>query len=467
MPSFTVQEIIRATRGALVSGDLGVLVTGVSIDTRTLGVGEAFFAIRGHRLDGHDFLADAAARGAGCLVVHALPDDIPAGVPLVMVEDTTVALGRLASMHRNRLAIPIVAVTGSNGKTTTKEMVAGVLSVRWRTHRPRSSFNNQWGLPLTLFAIGPDHQAAVVEIGANQPGEIAYLAGIARPTVAVVTTVAAVHTEFFGSLDGVRDEKAALVRALGAEGHAVLNADDARVASMARDTAATVITYGRSAGARVRASAEHDDPGRGVGFTLEVDGRRQPVTLAFSGRHNVANALAAAAVGVALGFSPDEIARGLAEARPVAGRCVWKSAGRVRILDDTYNANPVSVAAALDTLAAHRGTSRTIVVLGDMLELGDITDEAHREAGRRVAALAPAHFIAVGRHAALAAEAARAAGVSVHHATTFEDTMAELLKRVVPGDVVLVKGSRGMRMERVVDALVARLKRPDAEHGQE
>ena len=468
MPSFTVQEIIRATRGALVGGDLGVHVTGVSIDSRTLAVGEAFFAIRGHRLDGHEFLADAASRGAGCLVVHALPDDIPAGVPLVMVEDTTVALGRLAAMHRARFAIPLVAVTGSNGKTTTKEMIAGVLAVRWRTHRPRSSFNNQWGLPLTLFAIGPDHQAAVVEIGANQPGEIAYLAGIAHPTIAVVTTVAAVHTEFFRSLDGVRDEKAALVRAVGGEGHAVLNADDARVASMARETSATVVTYGRAASARVRAGAEQDDAERGVSFMLEVDGQHRPVSLAFSGRHNVSNALAAAGVGVALGFSLEEIALGLGAARPVAGRCVWKVAGTVRILDDTYNANPVSVAAALDTLAAHRGGSRVIVVLGDMLELGDITDEAHREAGRRVAALAPAHFIAVGRHAALSAEAARAAGVTgVHHATTFEDTMAELLKRVAPGDVVLVKGSRGMRMERVVDALVARLQRPDAESGQE
>jgi UDP-N-acetylmuramyl pentapeptide synthase len=255
---------------------------------------------------------------------------------------------------------------------------------------------------------------------------------------------------------------------VGAGGHAVLNADDPRVASMARETSAAVVTYGRATAARVRAVAERDEPGRGVDVTLEIDGQRQPVALAFSGRHNVANALAAAGVGVALGFSLDEIARGLAVARPVAGRCVWKAAGGVRILDDTYNANPVSVAAALETLAAHRGTSRMIAVIGDMLELGDIVDEAHREVGRRVAALAPAHFIAVGRHAALAAEAARAAGLAgVHHAMTFEDTMAELLKRVTPGDVVLVKGSRGMRMERVVDALVARLQRPEADPGPE
>lgn len=467
MPSCTVQDILRATRGALVSGDLGVLVTGVSIDSRTLAVGEAFFAIHGHRLDGHEFLADAAARGAGCLVVQALPDEVPAGVPLVMVEDTTKALGRLAAHHRARFDVPVVAVTGSNGKTTTKEMIAGVLGTRWRTHRPRSSFNNQWGLPLTLFALGPEHDALVVEIGANQPGEIAYLAGLARPTVSVVTTVAAVHTEFFRTLDGVRDEKAALVRALGSDGFAVLNADDPRVASMARDTSATVVTYGRASSARVRATNERDEPG-GVAFTLHADGGQAPVTLAFAGRHNVGNALAAAGAGVALGFSLDEIASGLETARPVAGRCVWKAAGGVRILDDTYNANPVSVAAALDTVAAHRGDSRLILVLGDMLELGDIAESAHRELGRRVAAMGAAHFIGVGRYAALAVEAARAAGLAeARQAATFEDTMAELLKCVAPGDLVLVKGSRGMRMERVVDALVARLQRPEPGTGQE
>ena len=467
MSSFTVQDIIRATRGALVGGDLGVLVTGVSIDTRTLAVGEAFFAIKGHRLDGHDYLGDAAARGAGCLIVHALPDDVPAGVPLVMVDDTTKALGRLAAWHRSRFDIPVVAITGSNGKTTTKEMVAGVLGTRWRTHRPRSSFNNQWGLPLTLFALGAEHEAVVLEIGANQPGEIAYLAGIARPTVSVVTIVTAQHTEFFRSIEGVRDEKAALVRAVGADAFAVLNADDPRVLGMARDTSATVVTYGRAATARVRATAERDTES-GVEFTLEADGGRQDVSLAFAGRHNVVNALAASAAGVALGFSLAKNAEGLAAARPVAGRCVWKSAGGVRILDDTYNANPVSVAAALDIVAAHRGASRFVVVLGDMLELGGITDEAHREVGRRIAEAAPAHFVGVGRHAALAVEAARGAGVADAKSTaTFEDTMAELLKRVVPGDLVLVKGSRGLRMERVVDALVARLHRPEPGTAQE
>jgi len=457
---FTVQDIVRASQGALVAGDLGIPVTGVSIDSRSLAVGEAFFAIKGHRLDGHGFLADAAARGAACLVVHALPDDVPANVPLVLVEDTTHALGRLAAWHRSRFAIPVVAVTGSNGKTTTKELTAGVMATCWNVLKPERSFNNQWGLPLTLLQLGPEHQAAMLEIGSNAPGEVAALAALAAPTVGIVTTVAAVHTEFLGSLDGVREEKAGLVRALAADGAAVLNADDPRVAGMARDTRARVVTYGRAGTAHVRAAGEPVDDERGLTFTLESGGERQEVTLAFAGRHNVTNALAAAAAGIALGISLADVARGLAAARPVAGRCVWRQAGAVAILDDTYNASPVSVRAALDTAAEHRRGRRVIVVLGDMLELGGITDEAHRDVGRAVAALPVDEFVGVGRAMELAVQTAREAGLAeARHLMTFEDTVAHLLKRLTAGDLVLVKGSRGMRMERVVDALVARLAR--------
>ena len=464
VPPFTVQDIVRATQGALVAGDLAIPVTGVAIDSRALGVGEAFFAIHGHRLDGHAFLGEAAARGAACLIVHTLPDDVPANVPLVLVEDTTRALGRLGAWHRARFAIPVVAVTGSNGKTTTKELAAGVLATRWAVLRPERSFNNQWGLPLTLLRLTPEHQAVVLEIGTNARGEVAALAALAAPTVGVVTTVAAVHTEFLGSLDGVREEKAGLVRALAADGVAVLNADDPRVAGMAAETRARVVTYGRSTTAHVRAVGDAVDDERGLTLTLESGGERQTVTLALAGRHNVGNALAAAAAGVALGLPLADIGRGLAGVRPIAGRCVWKQAGDVTILDDTYNASPVSVRAALETIAAHRRGRRVIVVLGDMLELGALTDAAHREVGRQVAALPADELIGVGRAMPVAVEAARAAGLGeAWHLTTFEDTVARLLKRLTAGDLVLVKGSRGMRMERVVDALVARLARSGRE----
>jgi len=464
VPPFTVQDIVRATQGALVAGDLAIPVTGVAIDSRALGVGEAFFAIHGHRLDGHAFLGEATARGAACLIVHTLPDDVPANVPLVLVEDTTRALGRLGAWHRARFAIPVVAVTGSNGKTTTKELTAGVLATRWEVLRPERSFNNQWGLPLTLLRLTPEHQAVVLEIGTNARGEVAALAALAAPTVGVVTTVAAVHTEFLGSLDGVREEKAGLVRALAADGVAVLNADDPRVAGMAAETRARVVTYGRSATAHVRAVGDAVDDERGLTLTLESGGERQTVTLALAGRHNVGNALAAAAAGVALGLPLADIGRGLAGVRPIAGRCVWKQAGDVTILDDTYNASPVSVRAALETIAAHRRGRRVIVVLGDMLELGALTDDAHREVGRQVAALPADELIGVGRAMPVAVEAAREAGLGeAWHLTTFEDTVARLLKRLTAGDLVLVKGSRGMHMERVVDALVARLARSGRE----
>jgi UDP-N-acetylmuramoyl-tripeptide--D-alanyl-D-alanine ligase len=463
MATLTVQDIVRATEGALVVGDLGIPVAGVSLDSRSLGVGEAFFAIRGHRLDGHDFLADAAGRGAACLVVHNVPDRVPAAVPLVLVDDTTRALGRLAGWHRRRFAGPVVAVTGSNGKTTVTEMTAAVLGARHRVLRPEGSFNNQWGLPLTLLRVGPEHQALVVEIGTNRRGEIAALAALAAPSVAIVTAVAAVHTEFLGSLDGVREEKADLVRALGPDGCAVLNADDPRVAGMAGETRGRVLTYGRAPAADVRSADEREDDA-GLAFTLVVGAMSEPVRLAFAGRHNVTNALAAAAAGLALGLTPPEIARGLAAARPVKGRCIWRRAGAVRVLDDTYNANPASVAAALATAAAHRGGGRLLVTLGDMLELGDIADAEHAEVGRRVAAAGAREFLGLGPRMARAVEAARAAGLAeAHHAVTFEDAVAHLAKRVGPGDLVLVKGSRGMRMERIVDALVARLGRPDAE----
>ena len=460
LPPFTVQDIVRATRGALVAGDLGIPVTGVSIDSRALGVGEAFFAIRGHRLDGHAFLAEAAARGAACLVVDALPDDVPANVPLVLVEETTRALGQLGAWHRGRFTIPVVAVTGSNGKTTTKELTAGVLATRWEVLRPERSFNNQWGLPLTLLKLTPEHQAAVLEIGSNARGEVAALAALAAPTVGIVTTVAAVHTEFLGSLDGVREEKAGLVRALAADGVAVLNADDPRVAALAGETRARVVTYGRSPTAHVRVIGDVVDDEEGLTLTLQAGHEQQTVTLALAGRHNVSNALAAAAAGVALGLPLADVARGLAAVRPVAGRCVWKRAGPVTILDDTYNASPTSVRAALDTIAAHRRGRRVIVVLGDMLELGAIAADAHREVGRQVAALPADELIGVGRAMQLAVEAAKEAGLAeARHLMTFEDTVAHLLKRLTAGDLVLVKGSRGMRMERVVDALVARLAR--------
>jgi UDP-N-acetylmuramoyl-tripeptide--D-alanyl-D-alanine ligase len=454
---FTVEDVVRGTQGALVGGDLGVPVSGVSIDTRTLPVGAAFFAIQGQQ-DGHRFLKDAMARGAACLVVHALPDDLPATVAVVLVDETTKALGRLAAYHRARFTLPVAAVTGSNGKTTTKEMMAAVLGGLGPVLKPEASFNNQWGLPLTVLQLTAAHRAMALEIGTNRPGEIAALADIARPTVAAVTVVSTAHTEFLGSLDEVAAEKGALVAAVPPEGAVVLNADDPRVLGMRARSRARVLTVSAREAADVRAVDVAEAADGGLTVTLEIAGARAIARLAFAGRHNTVNALCAAGVGHALGLPLAAIVAGLEAARPVKGRCVWRRAGGIRILDDTYNANPASVRAALEALRGARDARRLVVVLGDMLELGDLSPAAHREAGLAVAAAGAAEFVGVGRQARLAVEAARGRGLAeAQHTATFEDTVAILLKRLAPGDAVLVKGSRGMRMERVVDALMARL----------
>lgn len=439
-----------------VSGDLRIPLPGVSIDSRSVAVGEAFFAIRGHRLDGHAFVAEAIGRGAACVIVDTLPDDPPPHVPIVVVEDTTVALGRLAAVYRARFDIPVIGVTGSNGKTTTKEMVAAVLGQRWRVLKPEGSFNNQWGVPLTILRLTPAHQVLVLEIGCSQPGDIASLAAIAAPTVAVVTNVSATHTVLLGSPEGVAAEKSTLVSAIPPSGRTILNADDPRVAAMAARSRAPVTRFG--AVGTVTAAGPIVDSGSHVSFTLGIEGHRREVRLAFAGRHNVANALAAAAVGHALGHSIEEIAAGLAAARPAKGRCVWREAGGIRLLDDSYNANPVSVQAALDTVLGARGTGRVAVALGDMLELGPVEIEAHRTIGRAIARAGVGEFVGCGRLAGEAVEAARATGLEAATATlTVEEAAAHLLKRLAPGDVLLVKGSRATRMDRVADTLIARL----------
>ncbi|HET9854622.1 MAG TPA: UDP-N-acetylmuramoyl-tripeptide--D-alanyl-D-alanine ligase, partial [Methylomirabilota bacterium] len=399
MAGLSIEDVVRGTQGALVAGDLGVPVTGVSIDSRHLGIGEAFFAIRGPNRDGHGFLRDAAARGAACLVVHNLPDDLPPSVPTILVDDTTRALGRLAAYHRARFTVPVAAVTGSNGKTTTKEMMAAVLGALGPVLKPEGSFNNQWGLPLTLLRLGPEHKALALELGANTPGEITSLAAICRPTVGAVTVVSSAHTEFFGSLDGVAEEKSALVRAIPPEGAVVLNADDPRVLAMHTQSRARVLYFGTRPGADVFAAGPAEDDGDGLRFTLAAGIAKRPVRLHFAGRHNVVNALAAAGVGLALGLTLEQIGRGLEVARPAKGRCVWRRAGALRILDDTYNANPTSVTAALATLGAATDARRRMVVLGDMLELGEISETAHRDMGRAVAASGAAEFVGMGRWA--------------------------------------------------------------------
>jgi UDP-N-acetylmuramoyl-tripeptide--D-alanyl-D-alanine ligase len=459
MATLSIAELVRGTQGALVGGRLEAAVTGVSIDSRTCARGDVFFAIRGPRQDGHAFVADVLARGAGAAVVSRYPGEEcwPAEFPLIVVEDTTHALQRLAASYRRRWAIPVVAVTGSNGKTTTKELCAAVLSERFRVLKAGGSFNNQWGVPLTLLGLSPAHQAAVLELGMNAFGEIAALAQLARPQVGVITMIAPAHLEGVGSLEGVQKAKGELVQAIPPDGTVVLNADDPLVLGLAREARGRVLTYGHAPTADVQLG-EVTPSGGGLAFTLATDGQRVDVRLPLSGRHNAWNAAAAAAVGVALGVPLAVAVEGLGRAAPVKGRLVWREAGGVHILDDTYNANPVSLRAALDALRDAGGPGRLWVVFGDMLELGPAGDQAHAEAGRWIAALPAAGLATAGAATRATAAAAAAAGCpDVQPCRTPEEAAAHVAARVRPGDRVLVKGSRGMRMERAVEAVLVRL----------
>jgi UDP-N-acetylmuramoyl-tripeptide--D-alanyl-D-alanine ligase len=328
VPRLTIAELVRGTQGALVGGRLEAVVSGVSIDSRTCGAGDVFFAIRGPRQDGHAFVGHARARGAGAAVVTHLPPDLvlPPDFPVVVVEDTTSALQRLGAFHRRRQALPVVAVTGSNGKTTTKELAAAVLARRLRVLKAAGSLNNQWGVPLTLLGIEPDHQAVVLELGMNAFGEIAALAQIAQPTVGVVTVIAPAHLEGVGSLEGVQKAKGELVEAIAPDGVVILNQDDPLVAALATRARARVVTYGRAATADVRLG-DVTPVGDGLLFSLSAGGGSAPVRLPLCGRHNAWNAAAAAAVGLSLGVSLADAAGALERVVPVKGRLVWREAG--------------------------------------------------------------------------------------------------------------------------------------------
>lgn len=433
---------LAAPLGARLSGP-SVAFRGVSTDSRSVNPGELFVALEGERFDGHGFLSDAVARGAAAVMVRH-GDNI--GAPALVVEDTRRALGALARHWRRRCTARIAAITGSNGKTTVKEMLGAILNQVAPTLVTRGNLNNDIGVPLTLFRLAEGDDFAVVEMGANHGGEIATLAAIAEPDVGVVTNAGPSHLEGFGSVDGVARGKGEMFQGLGAGGTAVINADDA-YADLWRQLAGgkAIVDFGIDAPAAVSASPA--SPGQPVRISLPAG--TVSVRLPVPGRHNLMNALAAAAAASALGASPEAIRSGLEGVSPVAGRLNRRNgvAGST-VLDDTYNANPASLAAGLEVLATVQGASW--LVLGDMGELGTDGAALHAEAGRRARAAGVRRLFAVGP---LSAEAATAFGAGAQH---FDDQQAliDALRAAVTADVtVLVKGSRSMGMERVVQAL--------------
>ncbi|HTF32949.1 MAG TPA: UDP-N-acetylmuramoyl-tripeptide--D-alanyl-D-alanine ligase [Myxococcota bacterium] len=459
---FHVRDVVDWTAGRLLRGSAQTALRGASIDSRAVGVGELFVAIRGPRHDAHAFLAQAAERGAAALVVQqdcALPPSLlskASSIAIVAVHDTTRALGAVGNGHRAGFKGPVVALTGSNGKTTTKEMCAAILSVTGPCLKTQGNLNNEFGVPLTLLRREPEHRILVIEIGMNHRGEIAPLAAIAKPTVGIITNIGTAHIENLGSQDEIAREKGDLVAALGADATAVLNAADPRVLAQRSRTRARVMTFGDAGDVR----AEHVTPlgSRGFAFDLVAPQGRVAVHVAGLGESSVINALAAATGALAAGATLSDVASGLGRYRPIGGRMEPVELPRnIIVINDTYNANPQSMEVALRSLAELKGSSRGLAVLGDMGELGTTSLAAHRATGRLVAELGIEYLFALGQHANETAAGALAAGMEASRVRVARDhrDASERLREILQGDDwILVKGSRSMQMERVVDALV-------------
>jgi UDP-N-acetylmuramoyl-tripeptide--D-alanyl-D-alanine ligase len=467
LSALTLGDVAAATTGTLVpttargsapeaSAD-GRALAGVSIDSRTIRPGELFVAVVGKRFDGHDFVKEAAARGAAAVLVQREVTS-PADLPLLRVADTTRALADLARFRRRQTGIPVVAITGSYGKTTTKDLTAAILETRGPVLKTEGNLNNQYGLPLSLLRLGPEHTAVVVELGMSAFGELRQLSRIAEPDLGVITNVGSAHLEFFGSVDEVAKAKAEILEGLREGGRAVLNGDDPRVRRIGEAFPGPVLWFGRDR--RYDVSGENwRGTAFGGRFDLVIGGEKFDVALPLPGPHFMSNFLAAAAVGHALGLAPREMAGAVASFSPGPHRSqVRRLGGGVVLIDDCYNSSPEALDAAVSALSL-TGGRRRVAVLGDMLELGAAAKAIHREHGAAYVGKLEL-LAAVGALGREIAEGACRAGLPTGAVHLFEDAAAAaaaLPRLVEPGDAVLVKASRGVKLEQVVDALVQHL----------
>jgi len=452
---FTLERLLAASGGRVVRGnpDPGLRFTGGAYDSRIVDGGECFFALRDQR-DGHDFVRDALARGARAAVVERMVPDLPDGAVLIEVGSAIRALRAVADAVRDEHPIPAVGITGSVGKTTTKEATAAALGARYRVLRTVASYNNEIGVPLTFLRQEPSHEVAVIELGFYVPGEIADLSRLVRQRVGIVTTIPEIPVHFARtpSVDAIVNGKAELVEALPADGVALLNADDPRVRGMASRTKARVVLYGESADAEIRATNVRDGGLDGIRFTVQAGSERAEGYLPLPGRHLLGSALAALGAATVLDVPLDEAAIALATLERPAHRMSVRRAGDLTVIDDSYNASPAAVHAALAVLRAVRG--RRIAVLGDMLELGTLSVGAHEAVGADVAKSVDA-LVAVGELAGTIAAAAERDGLrEVHRAADGGEALVRLRQLLRPGDTVLVKGSRALSLDKLADALV-------------
>jgi len=450
---FTIEELVEATQGRLIQGPDEVQVKSINIDSRQVVAGEVFIAVKGDIFDGHDFIAEVVAKGVCVLIVHKPLVINNLKVSVILVKDTTKALGHIARFHRQRFKIPIIALTGSAGKTTTKEMIACVLQKKYRVLKNEGTQNNHIGVPLTLLKIKPTHQVVVLECGTNQPGDIPWLADVARPTIVVFTNIGESHLEKLKTPNGVLKEKLALTSWMNSQGVVVINTDDPllslKIPSLKK---MRVITYGIQKASRFRTKNVHITPSNHLCF--EISGKK--IELNSCGMNNVYNSLAAFACGRLMSVSEADIVRALNNFEFPKGRGQIVKLGSGWLINDSYNANPVSMRCAVDTLKSLTTKGKRIIVTADMLELGTKTKDLHRLIGKVIAQSKIDVLITVGalsRH--MAAEARRCnKNMRVFACADIESAQKYLKVVIANGDAVLVKGSRRMAMERVIDFLL-------------
>ncbi len=440
------------------------IAQGYSIDSRTILPGELFFAVIGERLDGHDYAEEALAKGAVAAVIGR--DEAAryaAKSQLLLVDDTLLALQSLATAVRRVWGKRLIAVTGSAGKTTTKEAIAHVLSAKLRVLKSEGNFNNHFGLPLMLLKLDPEHDIAVIEMGMSHAGEIAALAKIARPEIGVVTNVAPVHLEFFASIAGIAQAKRELIDSLPSNGTAVLNADDEYVSQFGKSFQGKVVTYGVHPSADVRAENIEAQGAAGSTFDVVVAGRRQKVRLSLLGAHNIHNALAAISVALQCGFELRQATEAMETLIAPAKRGEVIQLGNITVINDCYNSNPKALASMVDALTT-MPAQRRIVVAGEMLELGNTAEEVHRASGRNIAERKIDLLLGVRGLARPMVESAREAGIHAEFVSTAEEAGAWLARETRDGDVVLLKASRGVRLERALEIWKTRMAGPLVQH---
>jgi UDP-N-acetylmuramoyl-tripeptide--D-alanyl-D-alanine ligase len=460
--AWSKSEIVAAVDGKILRDGQKMRFGEIVTDSHKVKAGSVFIALKGERHDGHEFIGEAARRGAACVIVHRSPTKLAGDAIVIKVRDTLRSLGDLAHWRREKLGPTVLAITGSNGKTTTKEMLAAILEeasinhqrMRGRVLKTEGNFNNLVGLPLTLLRLRQRHSVAVVELGTSQPGEIQRLAEIADPDGGVITSIAAAHLEGLGNLAGVAREKGALYRNVRSGGAIAVNLDDPRVRKLGAQFKGRKITYGRNGWVRAR-SADTRGAG-GMQFKLQAGGRSCNVRLHYLGQHNISNALGAAALALGAGVDLGAVCRGLAKARPYSMRMEIGEWNGVGIINDAYNANTASMVAALQALAEVPCRGRRVAVLGDMLELGNHSAREHHQVGKTAARAALDGLYLLGDQAHAMRRGAVGNGmrpelvfVGRNHAAVADQLRAQLKK----GDWLLVKGSRGMKMERVLHEL--------------